>query len=205
MNLSRQLFALMMMSVVVGCGAEIGGDGQTQYAPQDVAQRADGGVEIVDDTSGKNVSYWARRLVFTGFAETPLGPQLSHIIAVARITLEETEDGWVATEKTCSTRIERPDFPDLITEIPDAFLKSMAVTRRPVIRDGDTIVFTRTVELQGVRLVDPSHDDLPTEETDPRIIDQDNDGNPGVTVEMNGLIRGSLYLIQRIISGSLAR
>ena len=50
-----------------------------------------------------------------------LGPQLSHIIAIARITLEETEDGWVATEKTCSTRIERPEFPDLITEIPDAF------------------------------------------------------------------------------------
>ena len=104
-------------------GAEIGGDGQTQYAPQDVAQQTDGSVEIVDDMAGKMCRIG--HVVFTGFAETRSG-FVDHIIAVARITLEET-GGWVATEKTCSTRID-VDFPDLITEIPDAFLKSMAVT-----------------------------------------------------------------------------
>ena len=194
-------YCLCLLAVLIwGCGAEIGGEGQSQYAPMAVTETTDGGVTAVDNMTGQNVSYWARRLVFSGFAETPLGPQLSHIIAIARITLEETEDGWVASEHTCYTGIERPEFPDLITEIPDAFLQSMAITRRPVIRDNDSIVFTRSIELQGVRLVDPSNDVLPTDEADPRIIDQDNDGNPGVTVEMNGLIRGSLYLIQRIIS-----
>ena len=38
----------------------------------------------------------------------------------------------------------------------------------------------------GIRLDDPANDVLPTDPTDPRISDDDGDGNPGVTVTVRG-------------------
>ena len=49
----------------------------------------------------------------------------------------------------------------------------------------------------GARLNDPATDPLPTHAKDPNIWDQDEDGNPGVTVNVSGLVNGSVYLTQR--------
>jgi len=53
----------------------------------------------------------------------------------------------------------------------------------------------------GVRLEDPANDPLPTDPDDPRIADDDNDGNPGVTVHITvseGL-EGDLFIARREI------
>jgi hypothetical protein len=53
--------------------------------------------------------------------------------------------------------------------------------------------------VKGVRLENPESDPLPTSADDPRVFDQDGDGNPGVTVhvEVMGLIGGDIYVVQR--------
>jgi hypothetical protein len=53
----------------------------------------------------------------------------------------------------------------------------------------------------GIRLADPANDRLPTDPTDPRIVDDDNDGNPGITVHVKvgeGL-EGDLFIARREI------
>jgi hypothetical protein len=53
----------------------------------------------------------------------------------------------------------------------------------------------------GVRLDDPAQDPLPTDPDDPRIVDDDGDGKPGVTATITapGGVTGELYLARREI------
>lgn len=53
----------------------------------------------------------------------------------------------------------------------------------------------------GIRLEDPANDELPTDPNDPRIVDDDGDGNPGITVVIRagGEVFGELYLARREI------
>jgi hypothetical protein len=56
------------------------------------------------------------------------------------------------------------------------------------------------VDLRGVHLTDPLGESMPSGPDDPRVYDQDNDGNPGLTVEVSGIVSGQTYIIQRDIS-----
>lgn len=53
----------------------------------------------------------------------------------------------------------------------------------------------------GIELADPANDELPTDVTDPRIVDADGDGNPGVTstVKVSDALQGEIYLARREI------
>ena len=53
----------------------------------------------------------------------------------------------------------------------------------------------------GIHLEDPANDPLPTDPSDPRIADDDGDGNPGVTasITVGDGIAGELYLARREI------
>jgi hypothetical protein len=53
----------------------------------------------------------------------------------------------------------------------------------------------------GIRLDDPANEPLPTDPNDPRIVDDDGDGKPGITVTVgaNGAVGGELYLARREI------
>jgi len=51
----------------------------------------------------------------------------------------------------------------------------------------------------GITLADPANDVLPTDPNDPRISDDDGDGNPGVTafIKVSEELQGELYLARR--------
>lgn len=53
----------------------------------------------------------------------------------------------------------------------------------------------------GIELDDPANERLPTDPDDPRIIDADGDGNPGITssIEVGDGLRGEIYLARREI------
>ncbi|MDT8435582.1 MAG: hypothetical protein RRA92_02390 [Gemmatimonadota bacterium] len=53
----------------------------------------------------------------------------------------------------------------------------------------------------GARLDDPGFDPLPAEADDPRVTDPDEDGEPGVTVRVEGFVSGEVYLVQRLVRG----
>jgi hypothetical protein len=42
-----------------------------------------------------------------------------------------------------------------------------------------------------------SNDPLPSDPDDPRVFDQDGDGNPGVTIRVEGIVSGDMYIVQR--------
>ncbi len=90
------------------------------------------------------------------------------------------------------------------TEIPEAFLRSLGVVERvatlEATTDGWRFIEPWPTEVHGARLADPVNDPLPPTADDPRVFDQDGDGNPGITVRVSilGLISGEVYAVQRL-------
>lgn len=90
------------------------------------------------------------------------------------------------------------------TGIPEAFLRSLGVVERTATLqatvDGWWFVEPWPTEVHGARLADPVNDPLPTTADDPRVVDQDGDGKPGITVKVTalGLISGEVYAVQRL-------
>jgi hypothetical protein len=115
---------------------------------------------------------------------------------------QDNDDEFLLERTVCS--LEQISDTKLVGIVmPDAFVNSMPqMTRRLVFqkRSNDSsydVFLIRSTEVLGVILDDPENDPLPTTADDPAVFDQDNDGQPGLTVRVQGLINGEIYIIQR--------
>jgi hypothetical protein len=96
---------------------------------------------------------------------------------------------------------------DLGTEVTfsDAATQAILPIATPVEISGEPdqlrIVRPATPTPIGIELEDPANESLPTDPNDPRIIDADGDGNPGVTAKLKVSedLQGELYLARREI------
>jgi hypothetical protein len=68
--------------------------------------------------------------------------------------------------------------------------------------EGGEIIFEQPayLETRGAVLENPETDELPVDPEDPRVIDQDGDGFPGMTVDVTlfGFLRAQIYVVQRV-------
>jgi hypothetical protein len=80
------------------------------------------------------------------------------------------------------------------------------LTQLPVARNGTfapdvqgqlTLTMPTLIEVVGAVLTDQACEALPTDPNDPRLFDTDNDGFPGISVGLEGLITGTLRSVQR--------
>lgn len=93
-----------------------------------------------------------------------------------------------------SSRMVRTILPEafkrLVMHVPfDAKIQEGEATTQ-LVQDSPTLIL-------GARLENPLRDPLPTNAKDSRIFDQDRDGQPGVTVRVEGLVDGDVYIVQR--------
>lgn len=158
----------------------------------------DGQAELPPDLSGT----WAHLHVKASVGNYPMvGPVDERTTTLYRATL--TQDGervtWVL--RTCAVLSENTS--GLVqTFVPERLIDSLpeqtASARLTRTAAGFVLERDRLYELQGVRLEDVENEALPTSADDPRVYDQDGDGQPGVTVMVSGLMDGSVYVIQRL-------
>ncbi len=114
----------------------------------------------------------------------------------------QTGAGLILQDAYCFTDIEVST--DLFaTDIPDATMRAIrSGPRRAELRreaDATWLMHDWHTEVRGAVLDDPVHDPLPTSRSDPRIVDTDGDGQPGITLsaELVGLFGGDTYAVQR--------
>jgi hypothetical protein len=99
---------------------------------------------------------------------------------------------------------QRTDQP-IKTSLSDA--ATQAITPPPTPIEVDVVDGTLRIRRPptptpvGIRLDDPFVEPLPTDPTDPRIVDDDGDGKPGITVtiEVSDELSGELYIARREI------
>ncbi|MFW5968320.1 MAG: hypothetical protein ACOCV2_12415, partial [Persicimonas sp.] len=143
---------------------------------------------------------WAHKLVTSSINDAPIiGEVVSQTITYQKLDVEQQGDQLQMTEQTCDVDI-KSNQGAVRTTVPDRFVSHInPVERTAELRrhDGDWYLFApRAVKTFGIRLDDP-YADLPTDPNDPRVFDQDEDGKPGMTAEVDGVLSGELHLVQR--------
>jgi hypothetical protein len=99
---------------------------------------------------------------------------------------------------------QRTDQP-IETSLSDAATRAIRPPPTPVdvATNNNTLTISRpaTPTPVGIRLDDPANEQLPTDPNDPRIVDDDGDGNPGITVtiQVTPDLTGELYIARREI------
>ena len=156
---------------------------------------------------------WAMVQITSEITQIPIvGERTRTTAAHLKVTIERKQDAFAVFETLCVSNID-DGTPMVKTTIPDAFVASVPVTERsaylePVSQTeqpaGDSnaqlrIVFPWSTQVLGAQLEDPENEQLPTDPEDPRVVDQDGDGHPGLTVrvEIMNLISGEVYVVQR--------
>ena len=198
MSRTRCVAVLFLLVVGVTVGSLMNGQGLGET-----------GTAAGSDLSG----VWAMVQITSETVRIPIvGERTRTTTTHLRLVIERNNSGFSVLETHCAASID--DGTMMVeTTIPDAFQRALGVTERAahlvpssgVDQPTDDhafaprIVFPWNTQLLGVRLDDPENDALPSDATDPRVFDQDNDGHPGMTVrlEIMGLISGEVYVVQR--------
>lgn len=113
-------------------------------------------------------------------------------------------DGELVDQASFCFSEQRTNQP-IETSFSDAATQAIKPPSTPVeVEEVDGVLTIRrpaTPTPVGIRLADPVNDRLPTDPADPRIVDDDGDGNPGVTVKIKVTddFGGELYIARREI------
>jgi hypothetical protein len=113
-------------------------------------------------------------------------------------------DGQIVDQSSFCFSEQRTDQP-IVTSLSDA--ATQAIQPPPAVLEIDTVDGVLRVRRPptptpvGIRLDDPFNESLPTDPNDPRIVDDDGDGKPGltVTIEVTPEFVGELYIARREI------
>ncbi|MDD5264997.1 MAG: hypothetical protein PHU43_09210 [Candidatus Bipolaricaulis sp.] len=151
------------------------------------------------DVSGS----WVLVEVMPAVINLPIvGPVEMTTITALLVRIEQVRTELTVERTYCFQEV-RTAPPLVTTVIPDRFVASLCpfpltawLEETP---QGWRFVQPLCVDVRGARLVDPEHEALPTEATDPRVFDQDGDGHPGLTIHvaLAGLLGGDAYVVNR--------
>ena len=152
---------------------------------------------------------WAIRALATQVVNAPsVGLLHPKTLFYMLVNLTQSGTDIVADGRYCDrAEIDQPG--SLVTVVvPDKWAHTEKPVRRPgqlvVGADGVSVLsFPLLVELAGA-VPDATTDQLPTSVSDPHVIDEDNDGHPGITVNLTGMLLGSLYSVQRQTTAIIA-
>lgn len=145
---------------------------------------------------------WAFVQVTAAVTNAPIvGRLTSETRAVGVLDLDQQGPELEMTEEICALRTSSPT-PVVHTKYPEAFLSALSGNSRRarLVRDAQGNVLFRqpkTWDAKGMRLDDVASEQLPERGTDPRVFDADGDGQPGLTVRVEGLVNGDVRVVTR--------
>jgi len=193
-----------LLLTLPACGADPAEE--TAYADQaDAAAEPGGGSaptggSAAPGTAGAFTGTWAQRQVTVANVDVPVvGTTRTPTVSLLLVEATPAEAPGVFDLRLIICGIEIGAETDLArTVVPDAFLASLPIVERRATLEADGAYRVDWLtQVHGARLADPENDALPTSADDPRVFDQDEDGRPGLTVRVTGLVDGEVYVAQR--------
>lgn len=153
------------------------------------------------DASESYTGRWVMAQLTTTVADVPV---VGEIYATSRLVslhdLKHEGERLHGAGTIC--RLELDSGTSIVkTILPAAFIRSLPrpqVDARVWVADG-RIRFRQKKQtiVVGAQLKRPERDSLPVSPTDDRVRDQDRDDKPGVTIKIDGLVSGDIYVAQR--------
>ncbi|HEX7500236.1 MAG TPA: hypothetical protein VF524_08005 [Polyangia bacterium] len=153
---------------------------------------------------------WVARLVGAEVVNAPsVGVMHNQTLFYILMTISQQGTALVADGRYC----DRIQVNQACALAPVVLPLAWAHTESPVHRTGRFVVgadgipvlkLDTIVEVFGASLASPG-DALPTSPTDPRLVDVDNDGNPGLTIALTGQsLAGNIFSVQRQTTSVIA-
>lgn len=144
---------------------------------------------------------WARAQVTSALVDVPvLGELSSRTLAVTLLRVRQDGAELTLDEEVCRLTTQAPTRL-VTTAYPPAFIQAVSGNRRRgrLELDGSQIRYLEPKQAfwRGMRPDADIRGPLPTSGRDPRVDDVDRDGQPGLTVQVGGLIDGEIFLVQR--------
>ena len=222
--LMRRTLLVLTTLVWTSCGSGDGGNGQ-EVGPDDSTLETadtttgddapvepgsdvspDGGDRAADSGDILSGTFnmtgtWAEWEVGASITQVPvLGETHTLGVAVMRWVVTQEGETLAMRQELCGLTL-LSDSDLATTVVPTSFITSVPVMDKTgTVALGDNgLHFTMdlTPELYGVTLEDPLSETLPTTVDDPRVFDQDNDGHPGMTVFITGILDCAAFVVQR--------
>ena len=146
---------------------------------------------------------WARLQVTTSLSTVPLLGEVESKttgIVLLRVSRSGTDE-FALEERICGVKNET--VGGLVkTTFPRGFLRALSGQRKRarLVRTADGSVRYEElydVRVGGAHLQNPRTEALPEKPEDPRIVDADGDGRPGLTLHVEGIVGGEVYIVQR--------
>lgn len=155
----------------------------------------------LDQIEAKVVGHYASRLQLAQMIDVPFSGMKEQInVSFGTFSIRREGDRFIATEQGCRVT---STADGINTTIPDAVPQNVAPVESEVLFElynGGMVRWSRAelVTLVGVNLADPVNDEMPTDSSDSRVFDHEQDGKPGATISVqSGIVSGDIYVIQR--------
>ncbi len=189
-------------------GFEVGGGGDAVDAGGDAAGGGDDGpgedgaaMDAVGGDGPLPSGPYASRQRFTSLVELPIGGS-SEAVTESLVLHEVWRDGDAVRVSNRTCAVSQAEQAGVKPVFGPAFIEALPVTEVGVTVSGPEVgpwdvVFEPDLIVMGAALSDPEVDALPSEAGDPRVVDADEDGKPGLTVKLTGLISGEVWVTQR--------
>lgn len=155
---------------------------------------------------------WAKQLILTSDSAAAGIRSTSKIERLILVQATQTGTTLNTTEQICDVNATGSKSSSL--KFPEALKRVIPPVRRTyeISQNGDQVALKSAplTEILGAQLNDPERDSLPKEASDARVIDQDGDGQPGVTVEVSARallvkVSGRVYFAQRTTSQEIGK
>ena len=157
---------------------------------------------VVHDATVDLTGTWAYRDVRVSVSSAPfIGDVTTTVTTLSR--MEITQDGGALDlAATVCDIANASDNDSARSEIPAEFVSALPMAIRQAslagVDGGGHVFFSdELVEVRGADLSSPDAL-LPDDEDDPRVVDQDGDGEPGMTIRIYGMADGEMYIVQRL-------
>jgi hypothetical protein len=184
--------ALTFALVVAGCSAETEGSAPaTSVASTDATDLPSGAEDLVGrwahfDVVAYQDDAMKTLIISTGFSDLELRDgQLWNQMRFCHADTASDQNIEITISDAATRAIVPVATPVEVTEVDGKLHVARPATPTAI----------------GIEIADPADEGLPTDPNDPRIIDADGDGNPGVTsrVKVSDDLQGDIYLARREI------
>lgn len=117
------------------------------------------------------------------------------------VTLQVQGESVQVADRPCDIQSESTGGSSI--SFPQALINSLPEREYSYQLQGSQLTLQNGVEILGAKLANPLTDPMPSSKDEPTVFDTDNDGNPGISVEVRAkaliTIKGTMYIAQRQI------
>lgn len=198
----------LLLGLLLGCPTEYTGGGKPGGGDDDDTGGDDDDTGD-DDTSGHEgldlSGTWAQRFCQNEHYDTALGSDDGTRVTVARIEIDHVGTTLHETSEACAVWI--PPMGEIQVTFPDALVHAIPPieTSRPLAANEVGAVYENQAD-PLIQLIawhpdgDPATEPIPTDASDPRVFDMDNDGYPGGTaLIVVSVLEGEMYVVARTL------